>query len=120
MSLVAMAPLTAATALTVLSGSVWTYQLARDEFDASVFLARVTAKAAEKVHRVDYVYALAHCQCVERKGLFQVLFLAAFPGSYLFVFAKNIRSRSREFRQETNSPQIELNPTETEKLDDDQ
>ena len=46
----ATAPLTAATALTVLSGSVWTYQLARSEFDTGIFLARVTAKAAEKVN----------------------------------------------------------------------
>ena len=67
-------------------------------------------------------------QCVERKSLttagnyiLQVLFLAAFPGSYLLVFAKNIRSRSREFRRlETNPPRIELNPTETENSDDDQ
>ena len=48
--MVATAPLTAATALTVLSGSVWTYQLARSEFDTSIFLSRVTAKVAEKVN----------------------------------------------------------------------
>ena len=48
-SLVAMAPLTAATALAALSGSIWTYQLTRNDFDKGIFLARVTAKTAEQV-----------------------------------------------------------------------
>ena len=54
--------------------------------------------------------------------ILKVLFLAAFPGSYLFVFAKNIRSRTREYRQAgmTMEPSgIELNPTEAEQSDDD-
>ena len=125
-SLVAMAPLTAATALTVLSGSVWTYQLARSDFDTGIFLARVTAKAAEKVTWRHTLHNLVNTLVRSLRlptcwaTLLQVLFLAAFPGSFLFVFAKNIRSRSREFRRlETNPPQIEINPTETEKWDDD-
>ena len=53
---------------------------------------------------------------------FQVLFLAAFPGSYLFVFAKNISSRTREFRQlgmTLNPAGIELNAREAEQSDED-
>ena len=54
--------------------------------------------------------------------LLKVLFLAAFPGSYLFVFAKNIRSRTREFRQlgmTLNPAGIELNAREAEQSDED-
>ena len=54
--------------------------------------------------------------------ILKVLFLAAFPGSYLFVFAKNISSRTREFHKEEvivreqvgmtmNSQGMELHPS---------
>ena len=65
-SLVAMAPLTVAAALAVLSGSVWSYQLSPSEFDNGVFVARVTAKVPEKVDSLTWRNA-GRPKCQETK-----------------------------------------------------